>query len=338
MTRTAPVVSFADHIFHHALTRPQKPAIILPDRVATYHMMAQGILRVEARLRALALRSGVLACVALDSPIRLMIVTAALFRLGHPVLSVASPQNGASLDLPIGIFLHGPGMPPMSGQRQAIVNDDWFAGEPQPLTASPPRGFPDNDSISLVALSSGTTGRPKAISLTIDVFQRWVVSYYSTLGYEPWERLLLLIGLTSAWGLTIAAHALFAGRTLVFANNARESLHMIGLYGADAMAATSVQLRDVVREQAREPVASASLRLILTGGGLLSRSMTAEARAKLCSSIINLYGSTEAGGTAFAMCDRLADLKARLVLSPLGRKSKLSTKRAIFCRPGTTEY
>ena len=71
------------------------------------------------------------------------------------------------------------------------------------------------------------------------------MNYYSTLGLGTWERMLLLIGLTSSWGFTLAAHALFAGRTLVFAGNARESLHMVAVYSVDAMAATSVQLREL---------------------------------------------------------------------------------------------
>ena len=71
-----------------------------------------------------------------------------------------------------------------------------------------------------------------------------------------------------------------AGRTLVFAANPRESLHMAGLYGVDAMVATSVQLRELVQEQTRAPVPTGSLRAILTGGGLLSRATTAEARAR----------------------------------------------------------
>ena len=167
------------------------------------------------------------------------------------------------------------------------------------------QGFADEQNICCVALSSGTTGRPKAISLTVKAFQQWVMNYYSTIGLGSWERLLLSVGLSSSWGFTIAAHALFAGRTLVFAANPRESLHMIGLYGVDAMVATSVQVREIATEQARAPVPCTSLRTILTGGGLLSLSLIAEARAKLCSSIVILYGSTEAGGTAFATADQL---------------------------------
>jgi len=309
MSPAAAVVSFVDLIFHHALARPEKPAIVLADRVATYGMMAQGIMRVADRIRSLDLAPGTLVCISLDSSIRHMIVGAALFRLGYPVVSVAKPDEILPLQLPIGAFLHDPGAPFMAGERQVVVSDGWFEGERRPLVASPPQGFTSDQMICCVALSSGTTGRPKAISLTVKAFQQWVMNYYSTLGLGAWERLLLLIGLNSSWGYTIAAHALFGGRTALFADTARGSLQMMAVYGADAMAATSNQLRELVREQQKAPIPSSSLRTVLTGGGLLSRTMIAEARASLCSSIVNLYGSTEAGGTAFANTDQLTAIE-----------------------------
>ena len=303
------IVSFVDLIFHHALSRPDKPAVILADRVATYDMMAQGILRAEARIKALGLAPGALVCLSFENPIRHLIVGAALFRLGHPVISAGQPNELLALRLPIGAFLHEVGVPFLPGQLQSVVDDTWFAGERQFLAASPPKGFVDDQMICCVALSSGTTGRPKAISLTLKAFQQWVMNYYSTIGLGVWERLVLLIGLNSSWGFTIAAHALFGGRTLAFAANPREALHLIGVYGADALAATTIQLREIVRQQTNEPMPCTSLRTVLTGGGLASRAMIADARARLCSSIVNLYGSTEAGGTAFATVDRLTGIE-----------------------------
>lgn len=309
MRTPTPVVSFADLIFHHAQSRPEKPAIILPDRIVTYDMMAQGILHAEEKIRTLAFAPGALVCLTLESPIRQMIVAAALFRLGHPVLLAPKPGSVDALRLPIGAYVHDPGEPLVPGPRQVAVDANWFVGDRRRLSASPPKGFADDQAICCVALSSGTTGRPKAISLTIKAFQQWVMNYYSTLGLGVWDRLMLVIGLSTSWGFTIAAHALFGGRTLVFAGNPREILHMTAVYGADALAATTLQLREILRQQASEPMPCGSLRTILTGGGLSSRALLAEARASLCSSIVNLLGSTEAGGTAFANVDQLTEIE-----------------------------
>jgi acyl-coenzyme A synthetase/AMP-(fatty) acid ligase len=306
MSNPAPVVSFVDLIFHHALSAPTKPAIILADRVVTYAMMAQGILRAEERIRALALLPGALVSVSIDSPIRTLVVTAALFRLGHPVIITTRPDDCLGLRLPVGAFLHEPGGMLLPGQRQAVVDDTWFAGEQRPVSVISPRGFADELQICCVALSSGTTGRPKAISLTVDAFHQWVRNQYLAIGLGSWERLLLLVGLTGSWGFSLAAHALFAGRTLVFADNARETLHMIAVYAVDAMAATTLQLRDIVREQMREPLPATSLRVVLTGGAMLSPSAIAEARASLCSSVVVGYGSTEAGLSTYARAEQIA--------------------------------
>jgi acyl-coenzyme A synthetase/AMP-(fatty) acid ligase len=308
MRPAASVVSFADFVFHHALAWPAKPAIILPDRVVTYGMFAQGVLRAEHRIRALGLTSGALVCVSIDSPIRTMVLAAALFRLGHPIVVTAQPDDCAALRLPVGAILHKAGVSLIPGQRQAVVDDGWFDGERQPITAVPARGFADDQDICCVALSSGTTGRPKAISLTAKSFQQRQTNFFSIIGLGAWQRLLVLPGLATSWGFSVAAHALSAGRTLLFAENARESLHMISVYAADALVITTSQLREVVREQMQNPLPCTSLRTVVTGGGLLSPAVIAEARTSLCSSVIAQYGATETGPTAFAPADQVGGI------------------------------
>lgn len=309
MNAATPVVSFADLIFHHARVRPEKPAIILADRVVTYDMMAQGILRVERRVRTLNFAPGALIGIAIESPIRHMIVAAALFRLGHPSLSIRRIVDVLPLALPISGFLHGSNEAFHPGQRQILVEDDWFIGDRQLITSARPAGFMDESMICRVELSSGTTGRPKAVSLSIGALQKWIVDFYSAIGLGVWDRLLCLIGLTSSWGFSLAAHVLYAGRTMAFAPTPRDSLQMIAVYGIDAMVASTQQLHELVREQIEAPVPYTTLRVVLTGGSLASRSLLLDASARLSSTIVSHYGSTEVGPTAFATIDRLAGIE-----------------------------
>ncbi len=116
--------SFADLVLLHARVRPERPAIVLADRVVTYDMMAQAILRVEDRLRALGLAPGALVGIAIESPIRHMVAVAALFRLGHPSLSVRQIADVLPLALPIDAFLHATGETQHAGQRQIFVGED----------------------------------------------------------------------------------------------------------------------------------------------------------------------------------------------------------------------
>jgi acyl-coenzyme A synthetase/AMP-(fatty) acid ligase len=301
--------TFADYILHHACTRPEKPAIILADRVATYDMMAQGMLRVEERIRALNLAPHELVGVAVESPIRHLIVAAALFRLGHPIMSAAKVSDLVALRLPVSIFLQGAPESLIAGLRQVMVGDEWFAGEHRPIAAAPSAGFENDQSICRVDLSSGTTGRPKALSLTVKAFHEWVANYYTAIGLGSWDRILLLPGLTSSWGFTMAAHALAAGRTMLRAATPRDSLQMISVYGADALVASTQQLRELVRAQTEAPIPISSLRTVMTAGGMMSRALLSDARAKICNAIVSQYGSSEAGSTAYAMTDQLTEIE-----------------------------
>ena len=301
--------TFADFILHHARTRPEKPAIVLADRVVTYDMMARGMLRVEERIRALNLAPHELVCIVIENPIRHMVVAAALFRLGHPIMSAAKTSDMMSFRLPVSVFLQAEPEPLIPGCRQIMVGDEWFAGDRMAIAAQRSNGFESDQSICRVDLSSGTTGRPKALSLTVKAFHQFLANYHSAIGLGTWDRLLSLPGVTSCWGFTLAAHVLFAGKTLIRATGPRNSLQMISVYGAEAVVASSQQLREIVRVQTETSVPCPSLRVIMVSGGLISRTLMLEARAKLCSSIVNQYGSTEAGSTAFAMADQVEDIE-----------------------------
>jgi acyl-coenzyme A synthetase/AMP-(fatty) acid ligase len=107
----------------------------------------------------------------------------------------------------------------------------------------------------------------------------------------------------------MAAHVLAAGRTMIRSKTPRDALQMITVYSADAMVASSQQLRELVREQLEAPVPCQTLRVVMTAGGLISRSLMSEARAKICTSIVNQYGSSEVGSTAFAFADQLSGIE-----------------------------
>lgn len=299
--------SFADMICHHALSMPDKPAIVLADRVVTYGMVARGILSVETRLAALDLEPGALLAVAIASPIRHLIVAAALYRRGHPTLSVSRTGDIPAIGLPITAILEGDRNALAPGLKQIPVDDDWFTGPAGPVTPVAAPGFGSGDAVCRVELSSGTTGRPKAIGLSVFAVQRWIQNYYLSVGQATWTRMLSLPGLSSSWGFSLAAHALHAGKTLCFAPDARQTLAMIALYNVDCLVGAPQHLRELIEAQRMAPTPLPSLRTVFTGGSLHSPSLLRDAAAHLCPGIVVQYGSTEAGATAFAAAGALSE-------------------------------
>ena len=300
-------MNFADMIFHHALSQPEKPAIILSDRVVTYAMVARGAMSVGDRIAALKLPPHALVAVAIDSPLRHMIVATALYRLGYPSLSVWASREIPAIGLPIATILEGNRAALAPGLNQVLVEDDWFGGGARPFNAAPAVAFADDDAVARVALSSGTTGTPKAISLSVGAVQRWIRNYYFSIGCGDWSRMLLLPGLATSWGFTMAAHTLGAGKTLCFAADARETLDMIALHRIDCLAAATQHVHDLIAEQRRQPVPVPTLRVVTAAGSLMSREMLRDARAALCPQIWINYGSTEAACTAYASTDQLLE-------------------------------
>src|SRR2546423_1317815 len=114
------VDTFADHILFHARTKPQAPAIILPGETVTYGEMAEGISVAERRIAALGLPSGGLGCIIDNNNVGTMILAAALFRNGHPVLILPKIGLVEGLRFPIAAIFHGPGQPMLIGQRQVL--------------------------------------------------------------------------------------------------------------------------------------------------------------------------------------------------------------------------
>ncbi len=300
-------VTFADHILFHARARRERPAVVLPDRIATYDMIAQGMLRVEDRLGALGLTSGEVVCVALQSPIRHLIVTAALFRLGFPTVSAETAEEIIALRLPVRTYLQDAGESLTPGLRRILVDEDWFAGERRAVSS--PAGFTSDDDLCRIEISSGSTGLPKAMSTTVGEFHRRLATQFVTAGMGVRDRVLGLPRISGAWGFRVAAHTLASGGTLVCAESAREALHMASVYSVDAILASTQQVRDLIREQKRAPVSCPSLRAVQLSGALPTRALLAEARARLCAQVIVHYGATEVGPAASTPADLLMEVE-----------------------------
>lgn len=290
--------------------------MVLPDRLVTFDMLAQGILRAETRIRDLALAPGEIVGVTLANPIRHLAVSAALHRLGQPGLSVERCEDAVALKLPVRVFLEDAGAALIPGLRRILVDEDWFAGPRLPVAPAP--GFPGEDAICRVDISSGSTGVPKAVRLSEARFRRLLVGLQAGDAMGARGRVLNLVRLNGAWGFRFTAHALSSGYTVVFADAPRQTLQMAAAYSVEAIVASTQQVRDLVREQTRAPVPLPSLKTLMFGGGLATRALIAEARARLCAQTIVQYGANEVGSISVTPADLLMGHEGAIGYPQLG--------------------
>ena len=91
-----------DHILFNIRTLADQPAIVMEDRVATYGMLGAGLERCARRIAGLNIRPGVPVAILMRNPLRHLILTFALFRLGIPSISLEHSQAGLkTLELPL---------------------------------------------------------------------------------------------------------------------------------------------------------------------------------------------------------------------------------------------
>jgi acyl-CoA synthetase (AMP-forming)/AMP-acid ligase II len=297
--------SFVDHLFFHAAAQPDRPAVILHDRVATYAMMAQGARSVAARLRKLGFAPGEVVAIALESPIRHLIAMAALFDLGQPSLSAISPEAVLALGAPIRTILQDPGLALTPGINRVMVDESWFAD------AGAPRGpgFADEDALARVEITSGSTGVSKAVCNSFGEFQRRLAHQHAPQSFGVGGRVLGLLNLGSGLGSRLGAFVLQTGGTLIAAQAPREALNLASVYAAEAIVASTQQARDLMRALKAAPTPLPALRTILVGGSLATREFLKEAAARFAANVVVHYGATETGAIADAPLCRLLDLE-----------------------------
>jgi acyl-coenzyme A synthetase/AMP-(fatty) acid ligase len=294
------MINWFDHILFHTRTQPETPAMVMEDRVVTYGMLGLAIERCALRIAALDFPRDGAAAVIVANPIRHMVLCLALFRLGLCSLSLTHGQQNANV--PGVAFALGDreasraySQVHASAQRLVEVTDAWFT-EDVPFRDLP-TGFTDASQVCRMSLTSGTTGAPKILQLTVaDMGGKGG----SLLLGSSASRRLCLPGLASALGFWTATAVLTGGGTLCFSDSPYQSIRMIELFAIEHIMASTEHLLALTRVARTSKARLPSLRLIETGGAMPSRALLEAAMIYVCRDVFCRYGASEAGPMARA--------------------------------------
>lgn len=284
-----------DHILFNIRTLADQPAIVLEDRVATYGMVGTGLERCACRIAGLNIARGAPVAILMRNPLRHLILSFALFRLGIPSISLEHSQAGLkTLDLPLILGDAEAKVAVGPGRHVIDVTDEWFAAD-LPAPQELPAGFADYGQVCHISLTSGSTGQAKQVSHTVAGTGRRVLEKYLG-GIDTCERSVLCMpGLSSNYGFTTSCATLVAGRTLCFADSPYQAIRMIELYAIDFAMMSTEQLLAVTRVAKKSAARLRSLRTIWFGGSAPTRALLEAAGIHLCKNINCRYGASEAG-------------------------------------------
>ncbi|MCW1840757.1 class I adenylate-forming enzyme family protein [Prosthecomicrobium hirschii] len=296
-------MSFHDHVLFNARLWPEKPAIVLMDRVVTYGMMARGIHAVAAVLGEAGLGRGAVVGVLVDLPSWNLILACALAHIGATSVPLNALDDARSFGLAFDAIVTRADVADKTPIRCLRMDERWFA-----LAAERPAAPFAPDMICRVASSSGTTGRPKLIGIDLNAFRVRQAAWQTAMDYVGWERLMILLGITTHFAFGTALMALSCGRTVYFAADAAEAMQMLQLFRIDAVIASTRWTEVLVAEQMKRPAPLDALRCFHFGGSYATAALMDQVRTHLTPNACVQYGSTEAGCTAYGPIARMRGL------------------------------
>jgi acyl-coenzyme A synthetase/AMP-(fatty) acid ligase len=284
-----------EYILFQMRAQPQRPAIVLMDRVVTYGMLASGMQHCARRLAELNLGRDDVVAITVRSPVRQMILSLALLRIGM-ASTVLDPGLLGQMKVAVVLSEGGAPAPPGAAHRSVAVTDDWFVTSP-PGARPLPAGFPNPQSICRVSLTSGSTGAPKVVPESVASLGARVLTF-SRLALANSRGVLSQFNLSMTFGLVIGCTVLATGGTLYFADSSGQAASMVELFNIDAAVLSTEHLLALATTARRTGVRLTSLRRVISGGTVPSRTLLEAATAHVCKDILAWYGATEAGAIA----------------------------------------
>ncbi|HEY1982847.1 MAG TPA: class I adenylate-forming enzyme family protein [Xanthobacteraceae bacterium] len=291
------MIDFVDMVFCHAVSNPEKPAVVTSEATLTYKMLRSGILAAERQLRDCGLKPGDRVGIHIFNAIGHMTLICALHRAGMVSVSLDAPQAGFLDDAVIDALLTNKPIE-NTATRMIVIDDSWFNAEPPAAPGPNLAHDADPDSLCRLILSSGTTGTPKIIGLSFEAVQERLISYSIRTSTPSWDRVVCTPGLSTNYGYSFAITTLWLGRTICFAFDDTARLLVLS-HRADMLVASTQQIAEIVKAQESDFRRLDSLRAIHIGGSVAYAPLIARIRMLVCNLLYCGYGSTEGGTVAF---------------------------------------
>jgi acyl-CoA synthetase (AMP-forming)/AMP-acid ligase II len=295
-------VNIVDAFEFQALHHPASLAVIVPG--ASYGPVSYGRLRAMAnnvgrRCLSLGIRPGATVAILSNDPVFHLATLIGLARIGVVTLSTGNPVlpdeftvDAAITDTDARIV-----------NCAAVLRPDftWTAGDGAAL----PRATAGSDAQDLarIAMTSATTGDPKAIGLSHDMLVKRFQAYDVAFGdvVPTSSRVFLDVGLTTSFGYTWAMGLLARGAAIFFrGTDPAETLQAFGLYKVQCMIGSPASAAEFLEYYERASAFRCPFEVMLSSGGLLSDTLSARVRARMCSNLIATYAATEISPLASA--------------------------------------
>jgi len=298
-------------LLRRAELSPNATALELGDETLSYRELARATHARARALQASGVREGDVVAVLLPSGLAFVEMVHAASALGITLLLLNTRQTASEIAFQLsdggaGFLVHGAGeLREKAAEASSALGElrriDLEADDPASHRAAqgsedlpPLLSRIDLERPIVILYTSGTTGKPKGVPLSLANFLASAAGAAALLGPDVQERWLLCLPLFHVGGLSILLRGVLAGTTVVLHDrfDPREVSEALDARSISGISLVANMLQRVLDARAGRP-APASLKCILLGGGPAARSLLSRARASGFP-LAPTYGLTEA--------------------------------------------
>jgi acyl-CoA synthetase (AMP-forming)/AMP-acid ligase II len=179
----------------------------------------------------------------------------------------------------------------------------WTEGDGIPVDPAPVRP----DDLCRVILTSGTTGEPKGVPISHRLFADRIYRHilYGARAADC-RRIYSDMPITTSLGFQFLIATLARGGTYFLpGDNFENTLKAMEQYRTQCVLAPPSGLELLLKWFEATPAYQSNLQVVLTSGDILPQALSRRVRARLCSHVVSIYGSTETATTATAPAHEL---------------------------------
>jgi acyl-CoA synthetase (AMP-forming)/AMP-acid ligase II len=287
-----------DMIAYWAGQRPEAIAVAGIGGVVSYRAFDEAINKVAARLRTLDPPASGLVAVRTRNLYGLYLLERALDRMGltSVILPPATPPDGLLTLLAPDLYLTNAAADDATVGNTVPISPGWMAR----ILDGPPAPPPDHQrrpgDVARVVVSSGTTGQPKAVSITREMLERRRQTSIIVNDLSRASRVLLGVGPQTIGGLEIPdACWMLGGSVAIF--DPRKTYEEILRLRPSYICMSPRQLEALLREIPRDAAPLAGLH-VDASGSLMPPALAGEVMRRLSGDLWISYGSTELDNVA----------------------------------------